>query len=43
MLLKFFVYKQLGVGAYLLEKRGIHEIHGLPMRKTLFSLLRDSQ
>jgi hypothetical protein len=30
-----------GVGGYLLEKRGIHEIHGIPMRKTLYSLLCD--
>jgi hypothetical protein len=43
MLLKFFLYKRLGVGAYLLEKRGIHDVHGQPMRKTFFSLLCDSQ
>jgi hypothetical protein len=32
-----------GVGAYLLEKRGIHEVHKLPRRKTFFRLLCDSQ
>jgi hypothetical protein len=31
MLLKLFLYKRLGVGAYLLEKRGIYEVHGLPI------------
>jgi hypothetical protein len=34
MLLKFFLYRRLGVGAYLLEKRGMHEVHVLHMRKT---------
>jgi hypothetical protein len=43
MLLKLFLYKRLGVGGYLLEKRSIHEVHGLPMRKTFSSLLCDSQ
>jgi hypothetical protein len=33
MLLKFFLYKRLGLGAYLLEKRRIHEAYVLPMRK----------
>jgi hypothetical protein len=43
MLLKLCLYKRRGVGAYLLEKRGIHEVHELPMKKTFFSLLCDSQ
>jgi hypothetical protein len=42
MLFKFFLYKRLGMGASLLEKGGIHEVHGLPMRKTFFALLCDS-
>jgi hypothetical protein len=41
--LSSFCANDLGVGAYLLEKRGIHEVHGLPMGKTFFSLLCDSQ
>jgi hypothetical protein len=43
MLLKIFLCERLGVGIYLLEKRGIHEVHEPPMRKTFLSLLRDSQ
>jgi hypothetical protein len=42
MLLKFFLYKRLGVGAYLLEQRVSQQLHGLPMKKTFFRLLCDS-
>jgi hypothetical protein len=41
MLLKFFLYKQLGVGAYLLEQHVGQQLHRLSMRKIIFRLLCD--
>jgi hypothetical protein len=42
MLLKFFLYKWIRVGAHSLEQRVIQEVHGLPMRKVFIHLLCDS-
>lgn len=41
MLLKFFLYKQFELDAYLLEKSSILDVYGLSMMKTFFSLLCD--
>jgi hypothetical protein len=42
MLLRFFLYKRLGVGAYLFEHRVSQAVHRLTMRKQFFCLLCDS-
>jgi hypothetical protein len=40
-MLKFLLYKRLGVDAYLFEHRVSQQIQGLPTRKTFVRLLCD--